>query len=331
MKVICIGSTSKDIFFPTNEGQIIDTPEELTSAKKFVFELGAKYHINDRFESLGGCAANQSAGFSRLGIPVFCYTSIGDDSISEWIKDEFSKEGIGQDLINVENNCLSGLSAIVVDKKSADRIIFSNQEANERLEIIPEKIKNADFISVTDLSGNWKKVLDEIIKVGKENNIKIAYNPRGINIKEDSKKVSEIAGRSEIFFVNKDEAIEILFNLGIKTEGNEIDLIKKIKDFGLKVIVITDGSNGAWGFDGKSLIFAKATLEKAVDSTGAGDAFSSGFMAAYIKGKDLEECLRWGIANGGNVVNFYGGIEGLLKEEEMLEKIKRIEIEKIKV
>ena len=53
MKVICVGSTSKDIFFPTSEGQVVDTPEDLESQKKFVFELGAKYHISDRFESLG--------------------------------------------------------------------------------------------------------------------------------------------------------------------------------------------------------------------------------------------------------------------------------------
>lgn len=330
MKIICIGSTIKDIFFPTNEGTVIDVPEDLTAQKKIFFELGAKYRINDRFESLGGCGANQSAGLSRLGVRVSCYTSIGDDLIGEWIKGEFSKEEIDQELITVENNCLSGLSAIIVDEKSADRIIFSNHEANERLAIIPEKIKDADFISVTDLSGDWKKSVDEVTKAGAENNIKIAFNPRGTNIKEDSKKISEIAGKSEIFFVNKDEAIELVFNLAIETDGKETDLIKEIKKFGPGIVAITDGENGAWGYDGENLIYAEALPEKAVDSTGAGDAFSSGFLAAHIKGKDLEECLKWGIANGGNVVNFYGGIEGLLKEAEIVEKIKEIKIEKIK-
>jgi sugar/nucleoside kinase (ribokinase family) len=330
MKIICIGSTSKDIFFPTGEGQVIDTPQELDSQKKFCFELGAKYHIDDRFESLGGCAANQACGLSRLGLPVSCYTSIGKDSIGNWIKEEFSKEGIGRELIDVENECLSGLSAIIVDKKSGDRIIFSNQEANERLNVSGEKIKDADFISVTDLSGDWKRALDEIIKTSGENNFKISFNPRYINIKEDSHKVAEMAAKSEIFFVNKDEAIELLSGLGLAADGNEADLIKKIKDLGTAVATITDGTRGAWVFNGKKIIHAEALMvEKPLDATGAGDAFSSGFMGAYLKGKGLEECLRWGIANGGNVVNFYGGTKGLLEEGVMEEKIKEIKVENI--
>jgi len=329
MKVICVGSTSKDIFFPTDEGQVVDTPNDLESKKKFVFELGAKYHISDRFESLGGCAANQSVGISRLGIPVSCYTSIGDDFIGKWIQDEFSKENIGQDLVNMEGSCLSGLSAIVVDKNSADRIIFSNQEANERLKIDSAKLEGADFVSISDLSGDWKTIADEIISMAEKNGIKISFSPRYTNIKDDSKKVSEIAGKSELFFINKDESIEILENLGIEASCDEADILKKIKNFGVKIVAITDGERGAWVYDGEEIIHAEIVSVKAVDATGAGDAFASGFIAAYIKGKNSEECLKWGITNGCNVVNQYGGTAGLLKEEEILEKIKEVKIERI--
>jgi ribokinase len=61
-----------------------------------------------------------------------------------------------------------------------------------------------------------------------------------------------------------------------------------------------------------------------VETTGAGDAFASGFLAAYVKSKTLPECLQWGAANAGNSVKFYGGVEGLLTEKEMEEKIKNI-------
>lgn len=329
MRVICVGSTSKDIFFPTGEGKVVDTPEDLESQKKFVFELGAKYHISDRFESLGGCAANQAVGISRLGIPVSCYTSIGDDFIGKWIGEEFSREGIEQDLVNVETGCLSGLSAIVVDKKSADRIIFSNQEANERLKIDPGKLKETDFISISDLSGDWKTIVDEIIDMAEKNSIKISFAPRYTNIKDDPKKVSEISGKADLFFVNKDEAIEILKNLGIEVDGDESDIIKKVKKFGARIVAITDGVRGAWAYDGKELIHVDIIPVNAVDATGSGDAFASGFIAAHVKGKGLDECLKWGIADGCNAVNYYGGTEGLLKEEEMLEKIKEAEVKKI--
>jgi len=82
-------------------------------------------------------------------------------------------------------------------------------------------------------------------------------------------------------------------------------------------LILTDGKRGAWGCIGGDVSHIEALLENAVDSTGAGDAFASGFLASYIKDNDLEECLRWGIANGGSVVNFYGGVEGLLSEPQI--------------
>jgi len=326
--VICIGSSSKDIFFPTKEGAVSETPGDIKAQKKITFELGAKFHIDNRYESLGGCAANVSAGLARLGVPSACYTNVGDDLVGEWIKKEISKEGVDANLIMAEVNCLSGLSAIVVDEKSGDRIIFSNQEANEKLKIIPEKLKETQWISVSDPSGDWKGVLETVMKISKENGVKIAFNPRGKNIQEDAKKVYEIAGGTEVFFVNKDEAIEIISHNTQHITHNDLNneefLIKELKKTGVKVAVVTDGSRGAWAYNGEILVFAKALVENPKDTTGAGDAFSSGFLAAYIQGKGLEECLKWGTANGGSAVNFYGGVEGLLREKEIIEKISKI-------
>ncbi len=83
MKIICIGSSSKDIFFPTDEGVILETPEDLTSQRKIAFELGAKFRAEDRYEALGGCAANVAAGLARIGFETEYYTKIGDDDLGK--------------------------------------------------------------------------------------------------------------------------------------------------------------------------------------------------------------------------------------------------------
>jgi sugar/nucleoside kinase (ribokinase family) len=332
MKVICIGSSSKDIFFPTGEGKISETPEDLMSQKKITFELGAKYQIEDRYESLGGCAANQACGLSRLGVSALCYTVLGNDSTGSWIMQEVEKEGVDAGLATFED-CPSGLSAIIVDEKSGERVIFSNQEANERMQIEKEKLADARWISVSDPNGNWRKNLDDVFETAQISGVKVMFNPRGKNIQEDAKKVYELAGKSEIFFVNKDEAIEIISNNNAQMKADDLNngefLIKELKKSGAKIAVITDGKNGAWTCDGKCLIYAPALGNEPVETTGAGDAFSSGFIAAYVKGKNPEDCLKWGIANSGNAVNFYGGVEGLLTEEQILKKIKDINVSKI--
>ena len=324
-KVICIGSACKDIFFPTSEGIITETPNDLLSQKKITFELGAKYKIENRFESLGGVAANVASGLARLGVNCACYSHIGDDDMAEWIKQKLKKSGVDTSFISHEKDSPSDLSAIVVDTKSGDRVIFSNQKANSYMEIIPEKLKDTEWFYIGDLHGNWEEDVDMIIRTAGENNIKIANNPRQSNIHDNVKKIIEIIKLSHLVFLNKDESIEILNGLGEQFSEPELNdetfLIKKIKELGPKAVALTDGIRGAWGYDGKNLFHILAIEDNPVDTTGAGDAFASGFFAAFVKAKTLDECLKWGAANAGNSVKFFGGTEGLLWEKQIEEKI----------
>lgn len=320
-KIICVGSASKDIFFPTSEGVILETPEDIFSQKKIAFELGAKYQVAERFEALGGCAANVSVGLAKLGEQSACYSKIGDDEIGSWIKKTFISAGVDASLLEVESNCKSDLSSVIVDINSGERTIFSDRDANNKLTIIPEKINSAEWIFISSLNGDWQNHLEELLKIAKEKEIKVAFNPGQKNIKTDLHEVATAIAQSEIFFVNKDEAMEIVGGL---SDGATVDLLESeeylaqyLYRLGAKVVVVTDGTRGAWSYDGGNIVHAEAIIQKAVDNTGAGDAFTSGFFAAYLKNKDLTECLKWGIANSSSSVTQYGGQAGLLDEEKI--------------
>jgi len=329
-KIICIGSACKDIFFPTEEGIITNTPEDLMSQKKIAFELGAKYKIETRYESLGGCAANVAAGLSRLGLNAANYSHIGDDDTADWIMTHLKKNNIDTSLVSVEVDYSSDLSAIVVDKNTGDRVIFSNQKANGKMKIVQEKIREAKWLFIGDLHGNWEEDLDEIMKVAKDRDMRIAYNPRQSNIHDNVAKVIEAISSCDVIFLNKDESIEILTGLKIKASDDEMKdelfLIKKLKEIGPQMVAMTDGLRGAWAFDGKIIAYINATGDHPVDTTGAGDAFASGFLASHIKGHPLEDCLKWGTANAGNSVNYFGAIQGLLNAEEIAKKIQALKI-----
>ena len=329
-KVICIGSATQDIFFPTEEGKVIETPEEITSQRKIAFELGAKYKISERFESLGGCSANVASGLAKQGIETIHYTAIGNDMEGEWIRKKHEELGIGTDLLET-CDCKSDLSLIIVDKNTGERTIFHHKEANERFFFDIEKLSGADWAYVGDIFGDWKSIISRIIEKSHSEGISIAFNPRQAMLTEDKQKLFELFGFCKIVFLNKDEALEILSGLDIETGGKEEEyLLREIQKSGVKVAVITDGENGAWAIEGDKVVQVKALKEKQVDSTGAGDAFASGFLAAHIKGRNLEECLAWGVSNGGSVVNYYGGIEGLLDEEKISEKSKTVKIDQFK-
>lgn len=314
-KIICIGSACKDVFFPTAEGKIIETPKELLSQKKIEFELGAKYKIEERYEALGGCAVNVAVGLARAGVDSACYAHIGNDENADWIISELQKNNVKTELVSKDENLPSDMSAIIIDEKSGERVIFSNQKANANLEIIPEKISSTEWIFIGDLHGNWQGHLDLILKVAKENKIKLAYNPKQINIHDDVKKVTEIISGTKILFLNKDEALEIILAENSEKITDEAYLLAELKKLGAEIIVMTDGIRGAWVSEGSEILFAPGKKVKALDSTGAGDAFASGFLGAYIKEENLQTCLDSGIANSSSEVQFYGSIDGLLGEK----------------
>lgn len=331
-KIICIGSACKDIFFPTAEGKITETPDDLLSQRKISFELGAKYKIEERFETLGGCAVNVACALAKLEIQSGCYSKLGSDDAGQWIKNKLQEYGIAQELIAIEKDFASDLSAIIVDEGSGDRIIFSNQKVNGTLQIDAEKIKEAEWLFIGDLHGDWENHLEKIFHLSEENKIKVAFNPRQSNIHNNVQKVIQNIPHSEIVFLNKDEALEIVSSLGSFSKENlneEKFLIAELKKTGGKIIVITDGVNGAWAMQEEKILFVPAIKVKACDSTGAGDAFCGAFWGAYLKGEKIEECLKWGIINGGSVVQFYGGQRGLLPEEDLRKEAQKIEVKEI--
>ncbi|HLN18589.1 MAG TPA: carbohydrate kinase family protein [Patescibacteria group bacterium] len=332
-KIICIGSACKDMFFPTREGVVTETPEDLMSQKKITFELGAKYKIEKRYEALGGVAANVASGLAKLGLQAACYSNTGDDYISNWTKEQLKKNSVDISLITSSPNTSGDFSAIIVDKNSAERVIFTNQPANSKLEIYPEKLKNSEWLLLGDLHGDWEADLDKIIVAAKENNIKVAMNPRQVNIHDNPQKVLEIIAKCNNIFLNKDEAMEVLNASREKYSpedlNNESFLIKKILESGPEVVAITDGVRGAWAGKRDKIFHTEIIKVNAVETTGAGDAFCSGFMAAYLKDKELEECLKWGIANSCKSVECYGSIDGLLDENEIVKLAGDIIVEEI--
>lgn len=332
-KIICIGSACKDVFFPTGEGKIIETPEDLLSQKKIQFELGAKYKIDERYESLGGCAANVAVGLAKLGVDSSCYSHLGNDRIADWIAEDLKSRGVGTDLISKDEMAASDMSAIIVDKNTGERVIFANQPANGNMKIENDKLEKAEWFFIGDLHGNWEDDLESIIEFAEEKKVKVVYNPRQINIHDDVQEILQAVAFSEVLILNKDEAMEIISAEHEKYSEVELKdekfLLAKMKELGPIVVAITDGTNGAWVTDGEKKYWSPAIISEAIDTTGAGDAFTSGFSAAYINGKSIEECLKWGVVNSSNSVKFFGAVEGLLGENDIEKIIGSVKVEEI--
>lgn len=333
-KIICVGSTSKDILFPTDEGTIIQTPEDLVSKEKIVFELGGKILVRNRYEAVGGVATNVSHGLTRLGHLAACYSKIGKDEMGRWILDEFKREGVPVELLFVDRAVKTDLSAIIVLTQNGERTIFHNRDANEKLGIIDEKFENTEWVFVSALNGDWKNNLKKLLALKEKYGFSLAFNPGQHNIKEDASLLLEAVAHADILLLNKDEAIELVMRTQKELPEDRLDdemyLLRVLARTGAKIVGMTDGKRGAWSFDGREYWYCPIyTKNGVVDSTGCGDAFGSGFFAALLEEKSINQALRYGMANSGSVVGAYGATQGLLTADEMKDTIEKIAPERL--
>ena len=133
---------------------------------------------------------------------------------------------------------------------------------------------------------------------------------------------------SKIILLNYNEALEIAAKLKLPAKDIK-DLVKILHKLGPKVVCLTDGINGAYASNNSGILHCPASKVKVIDTTGAGDAFMSGFLGFFLKNKSLGESLRAGIANSASVVRYTGTTKGLLTQKEILKKIKSLEAKEI--
>ena len=88
---------------------------------------------------------------------------------------------------------------------------------------------------------------------------------------------------------------------------------------GPETVLLTDGPKGAYGSDGKQIVFMPPYPDPKppLDRTGAGDAYASTFTSAIATGKGLQQALAWAGINSMSVVQQIGAQAGLLNQSEI--------------
>jgi len=245
--------------------------------------LGNKYNVGP-----GGKGCNQAIAIARLGGKVNFISKIGKDSYGELALNTLKKNKINTKNIIQDTNLQTGVAGILVDKNSGKNAINVIVGAPSTLKIneIDDQInliKNSK-IFLTQLEVP-KDVTLHCLKVAKENGCVTILNPAPAS--EISK---EFYNNIDFFTPNETEAE---FYTGIKIT-NEIDAKQaadKLINLGIKKVIITLGEKGLFYSDGKEEIYLKAYSVKAIDTTGAGDAFNGGLAFGISNGKSIKECL----------------------------------------
>ena len=238
----------------------------------------------------GGKGCNQAIAISRLGGKVNFISKLGNDDYGKLAIDKLKKHNIDISNIIISNNHKTGVAGIHVDKNTGKNAITVVRGAPSSLttkEIDITLLKESK-IFLTQLEIPIEVTL-QCLKAAKEYGLINILNPApACALSNDSFKLID-------YFTPNETEAEFYTGVKINNENDAKVSAKKLMNMGIKKVIITLGEKGLFYSDGKEEIYMKASSDKAVDTTGAGDAFNGGFSFALLKGKKIKECLE--IAN----------------------------------
>jgi ribokinase len=258
-----------------------------------------------------GNSANAAVSAARLGLNSGLVAQIGTDQNGKDCLDVLKKEGVSTRWIEKHHGMETNYH-YVLWYESERTILVKHQPYKYKL----SDIRNPKWIYLSSLGENtldYQNEISEYLKNHKD--IKLAFQPGTFQINLGHEKLKDIYQRSEVFICNKEESQTIL-----KNETNDIkELLQKMHDLGPKIVLITDGPNGAYAYENGNFWFMSIYPDPkpAYERTGAGDAFASTFVSALALGKNVEEALRWAPINSMSVVQYVGAQKGLLDQKSI--------------
>lgn len=301
-RILCLGAAVQDVFL---QGKIFAAHREEGEMVQ-EFKLGSKNEFEDLMISVGGGATNAAVTFARSDIHTMYMGRIGEDVAGRAVLEMLHKEGIDTSLVKYAKDAGTAYSAILL-APNGERTVLTYRGASKDYQL-----KEADFhdnkpdwIYISSLSGDID-ALKIALEYAERYKIKVALNP-GKGELVHIKKLKELLKSVYILSLNKEE-MQDLFG-----DKESRELVNEACQY-VAISLLTDGPKGSYASDGTHLFKAGMYEDvKVIDRLGAGDAFTSGFVAKIAEGESIERALTFASANSTSVVAHVGAKTGILK------------------
>lgn len=297
-KVVVFGSFVVDL---TGRTSRLPVPGETVMGSSFVMGPGGK-------------GSNQAVAAHRAGADVALVTKVGRDVFGTVATDFYKKEGMDTSYIFEDPEKETGCALITVEEGTAQNeiVVISGACGNitkEDVENSRELIQNAGIL-LLQLEINFD-ALYEVIDIAWQAGVPIVLNPAPAAQLPD-----EVLKKIAIVTPNETEA-QVLTGVKIDTKEDAEKAAAVFMEKGVKQVVITLGSMGAFAMDSQKSELIERLNVDAVDTTGAGDAFNGGFVMALAQGADLFTALRYGNVTGALSVTKKGTAPSMPGKEEV--------------
>lgn len=297
------------------------------SDESIILPFGSKVEVSDYQLLAGGTGGNMAVGLRRSGLKPTLITGISSDILGQMLEQKLLEESVEMQV--TKHDFATGISVIL--RVSAERTILTAHSSS--YDYLNSDLPESGWVHICplpeDQANFYIKFTQHVVKTAQ----RYSCNPSMDIIESRNHDFMVFLRSCSVIFLNLEEALR-LTRLPKLTKPSEV--IKSIHRLGVKVVCVTDGERGAYVGSGGSVMHANALSDKLsrVDATGAGDAFASGFLTAYLNDSieasaQISTALRWGIANSASVVSQIGAQAGLLKMSELEQKAISVKLKEV--
>ena len=284
----------------------------------------------------GGAPANVAIAATKNGLSAYVASKVGNDDFGRFLMDTLEEYHVVPAVPQLCDEAVTTMAFVTLEENGERKFTFARKPGADMLlkeeEVLDEHIEDSVIIHAGSCSLSEEPAASATVKalrLGHEKGKLVSFdvNYRNVMWKDDVRACTE-AVKGILPYVDllkiSDEEVEMM--------GGQDAIPDLMKQYGVTVVVETLGSDGAQAFFDGSLIRIKGRKVKAVDATGAGDAFWGAFLsslriqnvktASDLTGEIIKKAMDYGNVSGCICVQSKGAIASIPTREQIEEYMK---------
>jgi len=257
-------------------------------------EFGTELLASGFSKRLGGCTANFAVFCARLDEKVALVSCVGDDEFGSFLIEELSQHGVSIDYVRYEHELPTGVTVALSGPCDRAFVTHLGTIDSVRTEDIPDELlARSDHLHIASyfLQSKLRAGLPDLLHRARAADVTSSLDT-GYDPDEDwNKGLAEVLPLVDVFLPNEVEATSIADKPSEETAALALAEI-------VDLVVVKLGDRGCMAACGGQTLRAGAYQVNVVDTTCCGDAFNAGFLRAWRRGENLEDCLQQGNAAG---------------------------------
>ncbi len=282
--LISIGSISIDLFF---KGESLTFKEN-----RFQLAVGGKYVAQHFYESVGGSGSNVAIGGAKNGLRTGVFGLIGRNPFQHIILDKLEEQHVSSKLCHFIDGYYN-ISAILLSPKGERSIVHYVTPHQHVLKYVSiNRLVETKILYLGNLSDVSLTEREELLNICNKHQIPTVVNLGVKDCRRDKSQLENFLRKIDILILNGHEFADL-----VKAQYKDIHFREDVVEWYIphllnKLVLVTEGAKGSYAYCNGS-VFHQPSVKpnEIIDTTGAGDGYTAGFIAEYLRSSDIEKAM----------------------------------------